>query len=82
MQSRVQKALAILFLVAWRSILVQPWVIARDAEEQTASSTEACRRLRVMAKSQSLRVAIKVRGKILFINLGDLVAAQAKGKCV
>jgi two-component system LytT family response regulator len=33
-------------------------------------------------KPQSLRVAIKVRGKILFINLGDVVAVQAKGKCV
>jgi two-component system LytT family response regulator len=27
-------------------------------------------------------VAIKVRGKILFINLGDVVSVQANGKCV
>ena len=38
--------------------------------------------LPALAKPQSLRVAIKVRGKILFINLGDVVAVQAEGKCV
>jgi two-component system LytT family response regulator len=38
--------------------------------------------LQALAKPQSLRVAIKVRGKILFINLGDVVAVQADGKCV
>ena len=59
-----------------------PLVIARDAGEQTASSTETFPGPRAPAKPQSLRVAIKVRGKILFINLGDLVAVQAKGKCV
>jgi DNA-binding LytR/AlgR family response regulator len=57
-------------------------VMARDAEEQTARSTKTLLRLRAPAKAQSLRVAIKVRGKILFINLGDVVAVQAKGKCV
>jgi two-component system LytT family response regulator len=36
----------------------------------------------VLAKPQSLRVAIKVKGKILFINLCDVVAVQADGKCV
>ena len=34
------------------------------------------------AKPQSLRVAIKVSGTILFINLGDVVSIQAQGKCV
>jgi DNA-binding LytR/AlgR family response regulator len=57
-------------------------VIARDEGEQTASSTETFQGLRALAKPQSPRVAIKVRGKILFINLGDVVAVQAKGKCV
>jgi two-component system LytT family response regulator len=38
--------------------------------------------LQAVAKPQSLRVAIKLRGKILFINLGDVVSVQAKGKCV
>jgi len=31
---------------------------------------------------QSLRVAIKVRGKILFIHLSDVVSVQTEGKCV
>ena len=57
-------------------------VMARDAGEPAASSTETFAGLRALAKPQSLRVAIKVRGKILFINLGDVVAVQAKGKCV
>jgi two-component system LytT family response regulator len=57
-------------------------VIVPDAGEQTAGSTETFPGLRALAKPQSLRVAIKVRGKILFINLGDVVAVQAKGKCV
>jgi DNA-binding LytR/AlgR family response regulator len=56
-------------------------VMARAGEE-AAGSTKSVLRLRAAAKAQSLRVAIKVRGKILFINLGDVVAVQAKGKCV
>jgi len=38
--------------------------------------------LQALAKSQSLRVAIKVRGKILFINLGDVISVQAEGNYV
>lgn len=57
-------------------------VIAREAREQTASSTETFPGLRALAKPQSLRVAIKVSGTILFINLGDVVSIQSKGKCV
>jgi DNA-binding LytR/AlgR family response regulator len=34
------------------------------------------------AKPKSLRMAIKVRGKILFINLRDVISVRAKGKCV
>jgi two-component system LytT family response regulator len=56
--------------------------MARDAREQTASSTETLPGLQALAKTQALRVAIKVRGKILFINLGDVAAVQADGKCV
>jgi two-component system LytT family response regulator len=56
--------------------------IARDAGEPTVKSMEAFPRLSAIAKPQSLRVAIKVRGKILFINLGDVVSVQANGKCV
>jgi len=57
-------------------------VMAGDSEEQKAISTETFAGLRAAAKPQSLRVAIKVSGKILFINLGDVVAVHAKGKCV
>jgi DNA-binding LytR/AlgR family response regulator len=56
--------------------------IARDAGEGAARLTETLPGLQTLAKLQSLRVAIKVRGKILFINLGDVIAVQAKGKCV
>ncbi len=56
--------------------------IAHDSEEQTERATDSFPRLRAAAKPQSLRVAIKVSGKILFINLGDVVSVLAKGKCV
>ena len=59
-----------------------PLVMARDAGEQTAGSMEILSGSQALAKSQSLRVAIKARGKILFINLDDVIAVQAKGKCV
>jgi DNA-binding LytR/AlgR family response regulator len=57
-------------------------VKARDSREQTARSMETFPRSRAPAKPQSLRVAIKVRGKILFISLGDVISVQAQGKCV
>jgi len=56
--------------------------IARDAGEHTTRSTETFPGLLARAKPQSLRVAIKVKGKILFVNLRDVVSVQAKGKCV
>jgi two-component system LytT family response regulator len=56
--------------------------VARDAGEHTTRSAETFPGLQARAKPQSLRVAIKVRGKILFINLGDLVSVQAKGNYV
>jgi DNA-binding LytR/AlgR family response regulator len=56
--------------------------IARDAGEHTTRSIETFPGLQARAKSQSLRVAIKVKGKILFVNLRDVVSVQAKGKCV
>jgi hypothetical protein len=59
-----------------------PLVIARDAGKQTVGSMEIFSGSQALAKSQSLRVAIKARGKILFINLDDVIAVQAKGKCV
>ena len=35
--------------------------------------------LQALAKSQCSRVAIKVRGKILFINVGDVVSLRLTG---
>ena len=57
-------------------------VIAPDVGEQTTRLTETFPGLQALAKPRSLRVAIKVRGAILFINLGDVVSVQAKGNCV
>jgi DNA-binding LytR/AlgR family response regulator len=56
--------------------------IARETEEPTAGSKDTLPGLQASAKPQSLRVAVKIMGKILFMNLGDVVAVQAKGKCV
>jgi DNA-binding LytR/AlgR family response regulator len=61
-----------------RSALVKP----RNAEKAAARSTENFQGLQGFAKPQCLRVAIKVSGKILFINLGDVISVQAKGNCV
>lgn len=57
-------------------------VIPCDVGEQTVRSTEPFPGLQALAKPRSLRVAIKARGKILFINLGDVVSVQAQGNCV
>jgi DNA-binding LytR/AlgR family response regulator len=57
-------------------------VMARDAEEKAARLTETFRAAQTLAKVQSLRVAIKVRGKIFFIHLGDVVSIEAQGNYV
>jgi len=57
-------------------------VVAPDVEEETAQSTATFSGLQVLTKPPSLRVAIKVRGKILFINLCDVVSVQASGNYV
>jgi DNA-binding LytR/AlgR family response regulator len=56
--------------------------ITRDAGEKTARFTVALAELQGLAKLQPLRVAIKVRGQILFIDLGDVVSVQAQGNYV
>jgi DNA-binding LytR/AlgR family response regulator len=43
---------------------------------------EALPRLQALAKQESPRVAIKVKGKILLINLGDVVSVKAEGNYV
>jgi DNA-binding LytR/AlgR family response regulator len=57
-------------------------VIVRKTAEPIVGSTETLLGLQAFAKPQSLRVAIKTTGRILFMNLGDVVSVQAKGKCV
>jgi|SRR5579863_912783 len=57
-------------------------VIARDAREQPARATETSPSSQTRAKPRSFRMAIKVGGRILFINLGDVVSVQAQGKYV
>ena len=57
-------------------------VIVRETAEPTVGSTETLLGLQAFAKPQSFRVAIKTTGRILFMNLGDVVSVQAKGKCI
>lgn len=57
-------------------------VVARDAGEKTARLMETLPGLPSLAKLQSLRVAIKVRGNILFIHLGDVISVLAQGNYV
>jgi two-component system LytT family response regulator len=51
-------------------------------EEPSTSLMEALPRLQPLTKREFPRVAIKVKGKILFINLGDVVSVQAEGNYV
>src|SRR5271163_3922056 len=50
--------------------------------EHSTRLLEALPRLQTVAKRESPRVAIKVKGRILFINLGDVVSVQADGNYV
>jgi DNA-binding LytR/AlgR family response regulator len=51
-------------------------------EEPSTSLMEALPRLQPLTQREFPRVAIKVKGKILFINLGDVVSVQAEGNYV
>jgi DNA-binding LytR/AlgR family response regulator len=55
---------------------------ARDVGEPAARLTENFPGLQALAKIQSLRLAIKSSGEILFIHLGDVVSVQAQGNYV
>ena len=52
------------------------------AEERAARLMEGFPTLQALGKRASPRVAIKVKRRILFINLGDLVAVHAEGNYV
>lgn len=58
------------------------FAIVRDAGERKPISTDSFPELPARTKPPSLRVAIKVKGKILFVRLRDVVCVEAKGKCV
>jgi len=51
-------------------------------DDQTADLKEAFIRLQELARRPSARIAIKVKGRILFINPGDVVAVLADGNYV
>src|ERR1700757_2190373 len=57
-------------------------VLAHGARELPVGLAETSPRPQTHAKPKPCRAAIKVGGKILFINLCDVVSVQAKGKCV
>ena len=50
--------------------------------EPSTRLMDALPRLQALAKRDSPRVAIKVKGRILFISLGDVVSVQAEGNYV
>ena len=50
--------------------------------EPSTRLMDALPRLQALAKRESPRVAIKVKGRILFISLGDVVSVQAEGNYV
>ncbi len=55
---------------------------AAIAAEPPARSLEGFSGLQALPQQPSPRVAIKVKGRILFIHLGDVVAVQAEGNYV
>jgi len=55
---------------------------SRIASDEAAAFIETLPVLPVFAPRPSPRIAIKVKGRILFINLGDVVAIQAEGNYV
>ncbi len=48
----------------------------------SANLVRVLRQLEVLAKRQAPRIAFKVKGRILFLDLADIVAVQAKGNYV
>jgi DNA-binding LytR/AlgR family response regulator len=56
--------------------------LAQVREAREDRTTAPFSLIQVPAKTHSVRAAIKVRGKICFISLGDVFSIQAKGKCV
>ncbi len=56
--------------------------VRREAGERAAKLIEALPHLQKLSRPQQSRIAIKAKGRILFINPGDVVAVQAEGNYV
>jgi two-component system, LytTR family, response regulator len=54
----------------------------RTAAERTAKLVEALPQLQKLTQPQSTRIAIKAKGRILFLNPDDVIAVQAEGNYV
>jgi DNA-binding LytR/AlgR family response regulator len=63
------------------NLLVHPDALPM-AGDQATRLTESFPQLEALGKRPSPRVAIKVKGRILFINLRDVIAVQAEGNYV
>ena len=62
--------------------LLAPTHFPPIAAQPSTKLMEALPRLQALAKPESPRVAIKVKGRILLINLGDVVSVKAEGNYV
>ncbi len=63
------------------NLTVQP-SFPQSAEDQAARLVEDLPSLQAPARPSSPRIAIKVKGRILFLNLGEVVAVRAEGNYV
>jgi DNA-binding LytR/AlgR family response regulator len=57
-------------------------IVAKNASEQTPSLVEAFPALQRFTSPTQPRLAFKVKGRILFINPGEVVAVQSEGNYV
>jgi DNA-binding LytR/AlgR family response regulator len=57
-------------------------IVAKNAPEQIASLGEAFPPLQRFPSPREPRIAFKVKGRILFLNPGDVVAVQSEGNYV
>ena len=57
-------------------------IVAKNAPEQIASLVEAFPPLQQFTSPREPRIAFKVKGRILFLNPGDVVAVQSEGNYV
>jgi DNA-binding LytR/AlgR family response regulator len=57
-------------------------IVAKNAPQQTVNLVETFPLLQRFTSSREPRIAFKVKGRILFINPGEVVAVQAEGNYV